>query len=121
MRGASAFLLGVFTARANLRGRARQDRPAAFIAVDDGFAQHAPDHRAATPAAAGTGADSGAFAYLLEGFRPGLNRLAHGALADLVAQASGLEILDDRLFSGFSFQLVDGAPLEKRIFRLLCG
>ena len=87
---ASAFLFCILTAWANLRGSSRQDRPAAFFAVDDGFAQHAPDHRAATPAAAGTGADAGAFADLLEGFRAVSNRFAHGALADLVAQASGL-------------------------------
>jgi len=73
-----------------LRGSSRQDRPAAFIAADDGLAQHAPDQRAAAPAAAGAGADSGAFADLLEGFRAGLNRFAHGAFADFVAQASGL-------------------------------
>ena len=86
---ASSFLLCILTAWANLGGSSRQDRPAAFIAVDDGLAQHAPDQRAAAPAAAGAGADAGAFAYLLKGFRAGLNRFAHGALADLVAQASG--------------------------------
>lgn len=86
----SPFLLCILAAWANLRGSSRQDRPAAFVAVDNGLAQHAPDHRAAAPAAAGTGADSGAFADLLEGFRAGLNRFAHGALSDLVAQASGL-------------------------------
>jgi hypothetical protein len=52
---------------------------------------------------------------LLEGFRAGSNRFEHGAFADLVAQAGRLQILDDRLFFGFSFQLVDGAPLEKKI------
>ena len=87
---ASAFLLCILTAWANLRGSSRQDRPAAFIAVDDGFAQHASDQSAAAPAAAGAGADSGAFADLLEGFRAGLNRFAHGAFADFVAQASEL-------------------------------
>ena len=86
---ASAFLLCVFTARANLRGSSRQDRPAAFVAADDGLAQHASDQRAAAPAAAGTGADSGAFADLLEGFRAGFNRLEYGAFADFIAQASG--------------------------------
>jgi len=89
MRG-SALLLRVLATWANLRGSSGQDRPAAFVAVDDGFAQHAADHGAAAPAAAGAGADAGAFAYLLEGFRAGLNRLAHGAFADLVAQACGL-------------------------------
>ena len=87
---ASAFLLCILTTRANLRGSSRQDRPAAFIAADDGLAQHAPDQRAAASAAAGTSADSGAFPDLLEGFRAGLNRFAHGAFADFVAQASGL-------------------------------
>jgi hypothetical protein len=85
----SAFLLRILAAWANLRGSSRQDRPAAFVAVDHGLAQHASDHRAAAPAAAGTGADSGAFADLLEGFRAGLNRFAHGAFADLVAQTCG--------------------------------
>jgi len=73
-----------------LRGSRNQDRPAAFFAVDDGLAQHASNHCAAAAAAAGTGADSGAFAYLLESFRAGLNRFEHGAFADLVAQACGL-------------------------------
>ena len=86
----SAFLLCILTAWADLRGSSREDRPAAFVAVDDGFAQHASDQCAAAAAAAGTGADSGAFADLLESFRPGLNSLAHGAFADLVAQACGL-------------------------------
>jgi len=86
----SPFLFRIFTAWANLRGTRNQDRPAALIAVDHGLAQHASNHRAAAPAAAGTGADAGAFADLLEGFRAGLNRFAHGALADLVAQACGL-------------------------------
>ena len=86
---ASAFLFCILTAWANWRGSSRQDRPAAFFAVDDGLAQHASHHGAATPATTGAGADSGAFAYLLEGFRAGLNRFAHGAFADLVAQASG--------------------------------
>ena len=104
----------VFAAWANLRGSSGQDRPAAFIAIDDGVAQHASNHRAAAPAAAGTGADAGAFADLLEGFRAGSNRFAHGALADLVAQASGFEVFDDRLLFGFSFQLVDGAPRGKK-------
>ena len=85
----SAFLLRILAAWADLRGTRNQNRPAAFIAVNDGLAQHASDHRAAAPAAAGTGADAGAFADLLEGFRAGLNRFAHGAFADLVAQALG--------------------------------
>jgi hypothetical protein len=85
-----AFLLGVFTAWANLRSSCHEDRPAAFVTVNDGLAQHAPDQCAAAPAAAGTGADSGAFADLVEGFRAGSNRFEHGAFADLVAQACGL-------------------------------
>lgn len=114
IRRGLAFFLRVLAAWTNLRGSRNQDRPAAFVTADDGLAQHAPDHRATAPAAAGTGADSGAFADLLEGFRAGPNRFEHGAFADLVAQASGLQILDDRLFFGVSFQLVDGAPLEKK-------
>jgi len=38
---------------------------------------------------------------LLESFGASLNRFHHGALADLVAQASGFKVLDDRLLSGF--------------------
>ena len=37
-----------------------------------------------------------------ENFRAGLNGFEHGAFANLVAQASGFEIFDDRLLSGFS-------------------
>jgi len=114
---ASAFLLRIFTARASLRSSCNQDRPAAFIAIDHGFAQHAPDQRAAAPTAAGTGADSGAFADLLKSFRAGLNRFEHGALADLVAQACGFEVFDDRLFFGFAFQLVDGAPRQESVLQ----
>jgi hypothetical protein len=39
---------------------------------------------------------------LLESFRTSLNGLEHGAFADLVAQAGRFEVLDDRLFFGFS-------------------
>ena len=90
VRRASALLLRVLAAWANLGRSRHQHRPAAFVAGDDGLAQHAPDHRAAAAAAAGTGADSGELAYLLEGFRAALNGFEHGAFADLVAQASGL-------------------------------
>jgi hypothetical protein len=38
---------------------------------------------------------------LLESFGAGLNGFEHGAFADLVTQASGFEIFDDRLLSGF--------------------
>ena len=76
-----------------MRGTRRQDRPAAFVAVDDGIAQHASDHRAAAPAAAGAGADSGAFAYLLKRFGAALNGFEHGAFADLVAQIGKGDIL----------------------------
>jgi hypothetical protein len=99
-----------------LRGSSREDRPAALVATDDRIAQHAPNQGAATSTAAGAGADSGTFTYLLEGFRAALNRFEHGALADLVAQACGLQILDDRLFSRFTFELVDDAPLGNRFY-----
>ena len=72
-----------------MRGSCDQDRPAAFVAVDDGLAQHGSDHGAATAAAAGAGADSGELAYLLEGLGAALNGFEHGAFAGLVAQASG--------------------------------
>jgi hypothetical protein len=38
---------------------------------------------------------------LLKRFGAGLNRFHHSAFADLVAQASRFEVLDDRLLSGF--------------------
>jgi hypothetical protein len=40
---------------------------------------------------------------LLKSFRARLNGLEHGAFANLIAQAGRLEVLDDRLFSGFPF------------------
>jgi hypothetical protein len=86
-----------------LRRGSGQDWPAAVLATHYGFAQHASDHRAAAPAAARTRANSGAFAYLLKSFRARLNGLEHGAFANLIAQAGRLEVLDDRLFSGFPF------------------
>jgi len=96
-------LLGVLATRAEFLRRTRQDRPAAIFAVDHGFAQHASHERAATSAAAGAGADSGALADLLESFRAGLDGFDHGAFADLVADAGGFEVFDDRLLSGFPF------------------
>jgi len=86
-----------------LRKSFYQDRPAAFVAAHDGLSQHTSNQRAAAPAAAGSGADSGAFAHLLEGFGAGLNGFDHGAFADLVTQAGRFEVFDDRLLSGFSF------------------
>ena len=56
--GGSALLLCILAAWANLRSSCHEDRPAAFVTVNDGLAQHAPDQRAAAPAAAGTGADA---------------------------------------------------------------
>ena len=96
-------LFGVFTARAHLRRSAGQDRPSAIRAADHRLSEHAPDQRAASPAATRTGAHPGALAHLLERRRPRLNRFDDGPSADLVAQACGLEILDDRLRSGFLF------------------
>ena len=65
------------------------------------LSQHASNQRAATPPAAGTGADAGAFADLLEGLGACLDRFDYRAFADLITEASGLEVFDDRLFSGF--------------------
>jgi hypothetical protein len=86
-----------------LRRGSDQDRPAAVFATHYGFAQHASDHRTAAPPAAGTGADSGAFAYLLESFGTRLDGLEYRPFANLIAQTGRLEVLDDRLFSGFPF------------------
>ena len=96
-------------ARADLGRDVGQDRPAAVVTLGHRLAQHAAHQRAAAPAAAGAGADAGAFADLLESFRAALNRLEHGAFADLVAQACRLEILDDRLGFGVLLGWVDGA------------
>jgi len=116
IRVESASLLGVLTARASLRGWAGQDRPAAFVAVDDGLSQHAADQAAAAPPAARAGADAGSFAHLFEGLGPGLNRFEHGAPADLVAQTGRLESVDDRLFFALLLLLVDSAPPRKKFF-----
>jgi len=99
----SAFLLRVLAAWAEFLRRTRQDRPAAIFAIDHGLTQHASHERAATSATAGAGADSGALADLLEGFGAGLDGFGHGAFADLVADAGGFEVFDDRLLSGFPF------------------
>jgi hypothetical protein len=40
---------------------------------------------------------------LFEGFSPSLDGFDHGPFTDLVAQAGRFEIVDDGLFSGFSF------------------
>lgn len=99
----SAFLLGILTARADLRGQGCKDGPATIVTTDHGLSQHPSNHRAAAPAAARTGADTGAFAHLLEGLSPSLDGFEHGAFADLVAQAGRFEVFDDRLLSGLSF------------------
>jgi hypothetical protein len=99
----SAFLLGVLAARAEFLRRTREDRPAAILAIDHGLAQHPSHEGAAASAAAGAGADSGALADLLEGFGTGLDGFDHGTFADLVADAGGFEVFDDRLLSGFLF------------------
>jgi len=99
----SAFLLGVLATRAEFLRRTRQDRPAAIFAIHHRLAQHASHERAAASTAAGAGADSGALADLLEGFGAGLDGFGHGAFADLVADAGGFEVFDDRLLSGFPF------------------
>lgn len=96
-------LLRIFTARADLRGTVGQHRPATVRAADHRFSEHASHQGAAASAAARPGADAGAPAYLFERFRAGLDRFHHSALADLVAQAGRLEILDDRLLPGFLF------------------
>jgi hypothetical protein len=70
--------------------------------------QHASNQRAAAPPAAGARADAGAFADLLESPGARLNRFDYGAFADLIAETSGFEVFDDRLFSGFLLCFVDG-------------
>jgi hypothetical protein len=96
----SAFLFGILTARTN---GSNQYRPAAIVTIAHRLSQHATNQRAAAPSAAGAGADAGAFAYLLKRLGAGLDSFDHGAFADLVTDASGLEILDNRLLSGFLF------------------
>ena len=99
----SAFLFGIFTAWANLWGRACQDRPATVVTIHYRLTQHPSNHRAAAPAAAGTRSYSGAVAYLLESLSPGPDRFEHGTFANLVAQAGRFEVFDDRLLSGLLF------------------
>lgn len=96
-------LLGIFAARADLRGSVGDHGPATLWAGDDRLSQHAANQGAAPPAAAGAGADAGASAHLLERFRAGLNRFHHSAFANFVAKACRFEILDDRLLSSFLF------------------
>jgi hypothetical protein len=45
---------------------------------------------------------------LLEGLSASLDGFAHSAFANFIAQAGRFKIVDDRLLSGFLFQLVDG-------------
>jgi hypothetical protein len=92
-----AFLFGVLAARAECP---YQHGPAAVAARRHRFAEQTAHQRAAAPPAAGTGADAGAFAHLLESFRASLDSLKHGAFADFVADASGLEIFYDGLGFG---------------------
>lgn len=98
-------MLSVFTPRAS---GSDQHRPAAVIASRHRFAEHTADQRTAASPAAGAGADAGALTDLFEGFSTSLNRFGHGAAADLVADAGGFEVVDDRLLPGFLFLLVDG-------------
>ena len=98
-------MLSVFTPRAS---GSDQHRPAAVIASRHRFTEHAAHKRAAAPPAAGAGADAGALTDLFEGFSAGLNCFGHGAAADLVTDAGGVEVVDDRLLPGFLFLLVDG-------------
>ena len=78
------------------------------MAIDHRLAEHTSDQGAAAATAARTGADAGALADLLERLGAALNRFDHGALSNLVAEAGGLEIFDDRLLSGLLFNFVDG-------------
>jgi hypothetical protein len=48
---------------------------------------------------------------LLKSFGAGVDRFKHRPLADFIAKAGGLEILYDRLFSGFLRRIVDGKLL----------
>jgi len=110
-------LLSVFTPRAS---GSNQHRPAAVIASRHRFTEHAAHERAAAPPAAGAGADAGALTDLFEGFSAGLNRFDHGAAADLVTDAGGFEVVDDRLLPGYLFSLVDGwVPCLYRLMKSL--
>ena len=104
-------LFRILAARAHLRCVIGQNGPAAFRAIYHRLTQHPSNQRAATPAAAGTGPDPGAFAHLFECLCAGLDRFDHSAFADLVAKAGRFEILDDRPLSSFPFQFVDGEYL----------
>jgi hypothetical protein len=71
------------------------------VTIRHRLAQHSSHQRATASAAARAGTDAGAFTDLLKRFGAGLNRFHHSTFADLVAQASRFEVLDDRLLSGF--------------------
>ena len=101
----------VLAARTQLRGRVGQNRPVALWATDHRLSEHASHQRAAASTTARTGAHTGALAYLFEGFGARLNSFDNRAFADLVAQACGFKIFDDRLLSSFLFQFVDGEYL----------
>lgn len=67
------------------------------------LAQHAAHHRTTATAAAWTGTDTGASAHISESFGAGLDGFQNRSFADLVAEARGLQILNDGLLSGFLF------------------
>jgi hypothetical protein len=93
-------LFGVFAAWAGCAG---QDRPSAIGARRYRLAEHAAHQRTAAPAAARAGADAGAFANLLEILGAALDRFDDRAFANLIAQASWLKVLNDRLGFGVLF------------------
>lgn len=100
-----ALLFGVLAAWA---GGADQNRPTTIVTRCHRLAQHATHQRTAAPAAAGTGADAGAFADLFKGSSAGLNCFGDAASANFITDAGGFEVVDDRLLPGFLFLLVDG-------------
>ena len=99
-RRLKASLFGIIAAWTR---RADQNGPAAFVAVRHRVAQHAAHHRTTATAAAWTGTDPRASAHVSESLGARLNGFENRSFADLVAEAGGLQILNDGLLSGFLF------------------
>ena len=84
--------------------------PTTLVATNHRLPQHPTNHRAAASTAARSGADSRAFADLLEGLGARLDGFQHRAFADFVAETGWLEVFNDGPLSCFLVQLVDGKP-----------
>ena len=95
-----------------MRRAVEQHRPAAVLTRNYRLAEHTANQGPAAAAAAGASADAGALADLLKSLGAGLDGFDHRALANLVAQASWLEVLDDRLFACLLFEFVDSGYLS---------